>query len=158
MRAGPEALNNRAMIRFSQRLQEVLASARWTQKEFARQAAVSATNVSRWIAARSLPDREVLGRIIEIVPENLAPDLVAAWVSDSLPANAEGMVKIVSKHPTSKVEKRADDEWPGDLNPATRRKFVDFSRLAMRHPDVMEIVNVLHAAATRMSAGRGRSG
>ena len=39
------------------------------------------------------------------------------------------------------------DEWPSELNQASRRKFIDFSRLASMHPDVMEIVNVLHTAA-----------
>lgn len=143
------------MIRFSQRLHEVLESMRWTQKELARQTGVSATNVSRWMAARSLPDRQVLGRMIEILPDPLAPDLVAAWVLDSLPPNADRMVGIVSKHPSSKVNETPADDWPPELNRATRRKFIDFSRLATTHPDVMEIVNVLHAAAMRAGGGKG---
>ena len=140
------------MIRFSQRLEEVLESMRWTQKELALQAGVSATNVSRWMAARSLPDRQVLGRMIEILPDHLAPDLVAAWVLDSLPPNADRMVGIVSKHLSSKVNETPADDWPSELNRATRRKFIDFSRLAITNPDVMEIVNVLHTAAMRTAA------
>ncbi len=35
-----------------------------------------------------------------------------------------------------------------------RPKFADVSRLAMRNEDVMEIVDVLHVAAMRMSPPR----
>ena len=62
------------------------------------------------------------------------------------------MVGIVSKNPTSKVTESPPDEWPSELNRATRRKFIDFSLLASRHPDVMEIVNVLPNAAMRAAA------
>lgn len=44
------------------------------------------------------------------------------------------------------------DEWPSELNAASRRKFIDVARLASRHLDVMEIVNVLHAAAMRATS------
>lgn len=90
--------------------------------------------------------------MIEILPDNLAPDLVAAWIYDSLPPNADRMVGIVSKHPSSKVEDEPNENWPVELNRATRRKFIDFSRLAITNPDVMEIVNVLHTAAMRKVA------
>ena len=90
--------------------------------------------------------------VIEALPEDLAPPLIAAWVYDALPPNAEPMVGIVSKDPSSKVEDAPPDEWPSELNRTTRRKFIDFSRLASKHPDVMEIVNVLHAAAMRAAS------
>ncbi len=140
------------MIRFSQRLQDVLASTGWPQNELARRAEVSATNVSRWLGSKSLPDRQALGRVIDVLPEDLVPPLVAAWVYDALPPNAERMVGIVSKSPTSQVEEAPPDDWPSELNRTTRRKFVDFSRLASKHPDVMEIVNVLHGAAMRAAS------
>lgn len=47
------------------------------------------------------------------------------------------------------------DEWPPELNQASRRKFIDFARLAMSYEDVMKIVDVLHTAAMRAaSAGK----
>ena len=140
------------MIRFSQRLQDVLASTGWTQKELARRAGVSATNVSRWLGSRALPDRQALGKVIDVLPEDLAPSLVAAWVYDALPPNAERMVGIVSRNPSSKVKETPPDEWPDGLNRASRRKFIDFARVAMDYEDVMKIVDVLHGAAMRMSA------
>jgi transcriptional regulator with XRE-family HTH domain len=146
------------MIRFSQRLQDVLASTGWPQNELARQAGVHPTNVSRWLRGKELPTRLALGKVIEILPEDLAPPLVAAWVYDALPPNAERMVGIVSKNPSSKVAEPPPDEWPSELNRATRRKFIDFSRLASKHPDVMEIVNVLHAAAMRAATSEKGGG
>ena len=140
------------MIRFSQCLEDVLSSTGWPQIELARRAKVSATNVSRWLSNKGLPDRQALGRVIEVLPEDLAPALVAAWIYDALPLNAERMVGVVSKKPSSKVEETAADDWPSELNSATRKKFLDFSRLASKHPDVMEIVNVLHAAAMRAAS------
>ncbi|MEO5716000.1 MAG: helix-turn-helix transcriptional regulator [Luteolibacter sp.] len=143
------------MIRFSQRLQDVLASTGWPQKELARRAAVSATNVSRWLGGKALPDRPALGRVIDVLPENLVPPLIAAWVYDSLPPNAERMVGIVAKNPSSKVRETPPDEWPDGLNRASRRKFIDFARVAMDYDDVMKIVDVLHGAAMRMSGKKG---
>lgn len=143
------------MIRFSQRLQDVLASTGWPQNELARRAGVHAANVSRWLRGKELPTRLALGKVIEILPEDLAPPLVAAWVYDALPPNADRLVDIVSKSPSSKVEKAPPDEWPAELNRTTRRKFIDFSRLATKHPDVMEIVNVLHTAAMRAASKSG---
>lgn len=140
------------MIRFSQSLQDVLASTGWPQNELARQAGVHPTNVSRWLRGKELPTRLALGKVIEILPEKLAPPLVAAWVYDSLPPNADRLVGIIPKDPSSKVEETPPDDWPSELNRATRRKFVDFSRLASKHPDVMEIVDVLHTAAMRAAA------
>ena len=140
------------MIRFSQRLQDVLASTGWPQNELARRAGVSATNVSRWLTGKELPGRPALGKVVDILPEDLAPPLIAAWVYDALPPNAEGMVGIVSRNPSSKVEETPPDEWPSELNRATRRKFIDFARVAMDYEDVMKIVDVLHGAAMRMSA------
>lgn len=140
------------MIRFSQRLQDVLASTGWPQNELARRAGVSATNVSRWLGCKGLPDRLALGKVIEVLPEELAPPLIAAWVYDALPPNADRLVGIVSKKPSSKLEEAPPDDWPSELNLASRRKFIDFSRLASKHPDVMEIVDVLHAAAMRAAS------
>jgi transcriptional regulator with XRE-family HTH domain len=142
------------MIRFSQSLEDVLASTGWPQNEFAKKAGVSATNVGRWLSGSSLPSRDVLGRLIEALPENLVPQLVAAWVFDTLPPNADRLVGIIPRNPSAKVEEVSPDEWPSELNRATRRKFIDFSRLATRHPDVMEIVDVLHAAAMRAAGGK----
>lgn len=144
------------MIRFSQRLHDVLASTGWTQKEFADRAGVSATNVSRWLGRKALPDRIVLGKIVDVLPVELAPDLVAAWVYDALPANAGRLVDIAPINPKLKV-RESPDEWPPGLDRASRRKFIDFSRLATEHRDVMKIVDVLHAAAMRASSTRGRS-
>ena len=132
-----------------------MASTGWPQNELARRAEVSATNVSRWLGSKSLPDRQALGRVIDVLPEDLVPPLVAAWVYDALPPNAERMVGIVSKNPSSKVAESPPEEWPAELNRATRRKFIDFSRLASKHPDVMKIVNVLHTAAMRAATKRG---
>lgn len=140
------------MIRFSQRLQDVLGSTGWTQKELARRAEVSATNVSRWLGCKAIPDRNALGKLIEAIPEELVPPLVAAWVYDSLPPNADRLVGVISRNPSSKLAESPPDDWPAELNRATRRKFIDFSRLATTHPDVMDIVNVLHAAAMRAAA------
>jgi transcriptional regulator with XRE-family HTH domain len=140
------------MIRFSQCLQDVLASTGWPQNELARRAGVHAANVSRWLGGKELPTRLALGKVIESLPEDLAPPLIAAWVYDALPPNAERLVGIVSKKPSSKVEEAPPDDWPSELNRTTRRKFIDFSRLASKHPDVMEIVDVLHSAAMRAAA------
>ncbi len=142
------------MIRFSQRLQDVLASTGWTQKELARRAGVSATNVSRWLGCRALPDRQALGKVVDVVPESEAARLMAAWAYDALPERADRLVSIAPKNPALKVEE-SRDEWPDGLNRASRRKFIDFSRLAMNHKDVMEIVDVLHAAAMRAASENG---
>jgi transcriptional regulator with XRE-family HTH domain len=137
------------MIRFSQRLQDVLASTGWPQNELARRAGVHPANVSRWLRGKEHPTRQALEKMIGILPEALAPELIAAWVYDALPPNAEQLVIIIPKDPSAKVEEVPPDEWPSELNRTTRRKFIDFSRLASKHPDVMEIVDVLHAAAMR---------
>ena len=137
------------MIRFGQRLHDVLESTGWTQKELAGQAGVHAANVSRWLRGKELPTRLALGKVIGVLPEELAPPLIAAWVYDSLPPNAERMVSIVTKNPSSKVKESPPDEWPDGMNRASRKKFIDFARIAMNHKDVMDIVNVLHAAAMR---------
>ena len=142
----------RRMIRFSQGLQDVLASTGWPQNELARRAGVHAANVSRWLRGKELPTRLALGKVIGILPEDLAPPLVAAWVYDALPPNAERMVDIISKPPSSKIEETPPDDWPPGLNRTTRRKFIDFSRLASKNPDVMKIVDVLHTAAMRAEA------
>lgn len=139
------------MIRFSQRLKEVLATAGWSQKEFASQAGVSATNVSRWLTGKELPGRPALGKVVDILPEDLAPPLIAAWVYDSLPPNAQRLVGIDPKNPSSKV-KETPDEWPDGLNRTSRRKFIDFARVAMDYEDVMKIVDVIHAATMRMAS------
>ena len=146
------------MIRFSQRLQDVLASTGWPQNELARRAEVSATNVSRWLGSKSLPDRQARGRVIDVLPKDLAPPLVAAWVYDALPPNAERMVDIISKPPSSKIQETPPDDWPPGLNRTTRRKFIDFSRLASKNRDVMAIVDVLHAAAMRAEAPKKGGG
>lgn len=142
----------RHMIRFSQRLQDVLASTSWTQKEFASRAGVSAANVSRWLSGKSLPDRQALGKVMAVLPEELAPGLIVAWVYDALPPNADRLVVVGPKNASLKVAELPPDEWPAELNRATRKKFIDFSRLATEHPDVMNIVDVLHAAAMRATA------
>ncbi|MEO8613694.1 MAG: hypothetical protein ABI600_01020 [Luteolibacter sp.] len=59
---------------------------------------------------------------------------------------------ITPRNRSSKVEETPQDDWPAELNRATRRKFVDFSRLATQHPDVMKIVDVLHSAAMRAAS------
>jgi len=146
------------MIRFSQALQDVLASTRWPQKELARRAGVSATNVSRWLGSKAIPDRQALGKVIGILPDDLGPALVTAWVYDALPPNAERMVDIISKPPSSRIEETPPDDWPPGLNRTTRRKFIDFSRLASKNRDVMAIVDVLHAAAMRAEAPKKGGG
>lgn len=144
------------MIRFSQRLQDVLSSTGWKQKELAQRAGVSATNVSRWLRRRALPDRLALGKVVAVLPDKEAARLLAAWAYDALPEPADRLVSICPKAASMKVEE-ARDEWPEGLNRASRQKFIDFSRLAMNHRDVMDIVDVLHAAAMRAdSKGAGR--
>lgn len=147
----------REMIRFSQCLQDVLASTGWKQKEFAGRAGVSATNVSRWLGRKALPDRVALGKVVHALPVELAAGLVAAWVFDSLPENASRLVDVVSIGPNLRF-RESPDEWPTGLNRASRRKFIDFSRLAMKHPDVMTIVDVLHTAAMRVGSDAGKAG
>jgi transcriptional regulator with XRE-family HTH domain len=143
------------MIRFSQRLQDVLASSGWTQKEFAARIGVSATNVSRWLGCKALPDQMALQKLVEVLPDEQAPGLIAAWVYDALPPNAGRLVKVEPKNPSSKVQESTKDDWPPGLDDGSRKKFVDFSRLATSHPDVMKIVDVLHAAAMRAASSEG---
>ncbi len=143
------------MIRFSQGLQDVLATVKWNQKQLAEQAGVSATNVSRWLGGKALPDRQALGKVIGVLPEGIAPPLVAAWLYDSLPSNADHLVKIAPQNASSKVSETPSEEWPAGLSRATRRKFIDFSRLATENQDVMDIVNVLHTAALRRTQEKG---
>ncbi len=137
------------MIRFSQRLQNVLASSGWSQKELAQRAGVSATNVSRWLGCKALPDRNALGKVVGIIPENEAAWLIAAWVYDALPDHADRWVTVSPKTPSS-VVRETPDEWPKGMNVATRRKFIDFARVAMDYEDVLKIVDVLHTAAMRI--------
>lgn len=136
------------MIRFSQCLQHVLASTGWTQKEFAGRVGVSATNVSRWLGRKAVPDRIALGKVVDVLPVELAPDLISAWVYDVLPTNAGRLVEIGPTNQKCRVQD-LPDQWPPGLDQAARRKFIDFSHLATNHPDVMDIVDVLHAAAMR---------
>lgn len=138
----------REMIRFSQYLMHVLASTGWTQKEFANRVGVSATNVSRWLGRKALPDRIALGKVVDALPAELAPDLISAWIYDVLPANAGRLVDVAPVQPNFRVQD-SPDQWPPGMDSAARRKFIDFSHLATRHPDVMDIVDVLHAAAMR---------
>jgi len=138
------------MIRFSQRLQDVLASTGWTQKEFAGRVGVSATNVSRWLGRKALPDRIALGKVVDVLPVELLPELIAAWTYDVLPANAARLVDVAPINPNL-IVRESPDEWPPGLDQASRRKFIDFSQLATSNPDVMDIVDVLHSAAMRAS-------
>lgn len=153
----PETGIIREMIRFSQCLQHVLASTGWTQKEFAGRVGVSATNVSRWLGRKAVPDRIALGKVVDVLPPGLAPDLISAWVYDVLPPNAGRLVEIGPTNPNCRVQEPAD-EWPPGLNHAARRKFIDFSYLATNHPDVMDIVDVLHAAAMRANPSEAEPG
>lgn len=141
--------DDRAMIHFSQRLQEVIDSMNGKQKALAEKAGVSATNVSRWLKANSLPDREVLGRLVATLPERDGALLAAAWAQDQLPEIARNLVVTMPRDPSAKVKEEPDD-WPKELNQASRRKFVNFARIARDYPDVMKIVDVLHDAAMRL--------
>lgn len=127
------------MIRFSQRLKEVLDTTGWKQKDLADRASVSPTNVSRWLGCSALPDRQALGRLVDALPEHLASDVVTAWIWDSLPPNAEGTIRILPRTEGTKV-REDPDAWPPELNQSSRRKFIDFAKLASQNKDVMEVV------------------
>ncbi len=139
------------MIRFSQRLKTVLAAVRKNQKEFAEEAGVSATNISRWLRGTALPDKKSLGKMLPLLPLEHASKLVAAWLYDSLPPSADRMVNILPNNQSAKFEE-VPDEWPPGVDRTIRKKFTDFCRLATDHPDVMEIVNILHTAAMRAAS------
>ncbi len=138
------------MIRFRECLSDVLLRTGWKQAELARRCGVNPANLSRWGQGQTLPDRTALAKLVEVVPEEEAAKLVVAWVKDMLPPAAEDLVSVTLRHPVSRMrEPDPDDEWPSGISETTRRKFLDFSRLAMKHPDVMDIVDVLHGAAMR---------
>jgi transcriptional regulator with XRE-family HTH domain len=138
------------MVRFGERLKEVLRRQRWKQIELARQSGVSAGNVSRWCRGEALPDRTAFGKVLGVVPEEDAPLLVAAWIADTLPEKARSLVKVEPKSLSSRLADKTDDGWPSELSGDARRKFVDFAKIATDYSDVMTIVNVLHTAAKRL--------
>jgi transcriptional regulator with XRE-family HTH domain len=138
------------MVRFGERLKEVLRRQRWKQVELAHQSGVSAGNVSRWCRGETLPDRTAFAKVIRVVPEEDAPLLVAAWIADTLPEEARPMVKVEPKKLSSRLAEGPDDNWPSELSGDARRKFMDFARIATDYPDVMTIVNVVHTAALRL--------
>jgi transcriptional regulator with XRE-family HTH domain len=138
------------MVRFGERLKEVLRRQRWKQVELAHQSGVSPGNVSRWCRGETLPDRAAFAKVLGVVPEEDAPLLVAAWVADTLPEEARPMVKIEPKIMSSRLAETTTDGWPSELSGDARRKFMDFAKIATDYPDVMTIVNVLHTAALRL--------
>jgi len=138
------------MVRFGERLKEVLRRQRWKQVELALQSGVSPGNVSRWCRGETLPDRTAFAKVLGVIPEEEAPPLVAAWIADTLPDEARHLVKVEPKKWSSRLAETAGDEWPSDVSGEARRKFMDFAKIAMDYPDVMTIVNVLHAAALRL--------
>lgn len=143
------------MIRFSQCLREVIASSCGNQKELAKKAGVSETNVSRWLTGGSHPKSQILGQLILALPEPEGARIAAAWAQDRLPKIAQELVMTVPRNPSSKVMETSE-RWPEELNDASRRKFMDFARIAVDYPDVMNIVDVLHGAAMRMASKTGR--
>lgn len=138
------------MSAFSERLGDLLEKNGWSKTELARRCGTTPGNVSRWHRTNALPDKEALGRLISEVDEKAAGGLLAAWVSDSLPPAAGNFIRIEARHGSSSVAESPGDDWPPELSARTRRKFCDFARLAMSYPDVMKIVDVLHAAAMRL--------
>lgn len=144
------------MQRFSQRLEDLLDREGWTRTKLAELCGVDLSNVARWRSGKALPKRHVLDKLIRVVNEHDASDLLTAWILDSLPDGADGFITVRPRQLSSKVAERPEsDNWPEGISVATRRKFVDFARLAMSNGDVMEIVDVLHAAAMRMKKGKG---
>lgn len=141
------------MSQFSQCLQDVMGGTRGWQKKLAMEAGVNAANVSRWRKGQSLPDREVLARLVGKLTREEGARLAVAWVRDQLPVNARELVTVTERDPSSRVTVEPD-QWPEDLGVSNRRMFVNFARIATRYPDVMDIVEVVHQAAARLTAGK----
>lgn len=147
----PDEINEAsAMVRFGERLKEVLRRQRWKQVELAHQSGVSPGNVSRWCRGETLPDRAAFAKVLRVVSEEDAPLLVTAWIADTLPEEARHMVKIEPKKMSSRLAETTNDGWPSELSGDVRRKFIDFAKIATDYPDVMTIVNVVHTAALRL--------
>lgn len=117
----------------------------------AKRCSVNPGNVSRWVNGSALPDGKAMGKLIASVSEAQAAQLLTAWISDFLPPGAEKYVTVKPRDPATIIEEDPADAWPADLSKASRLKFIDFSRLAMRYPDIMTVVDVLHSAANRLA-------
>ena len=140
------------MVKFRESLSDLFSRTGWSQVELARRCGVNAANLSRWCQGKTLPDRNALAKLVEAVPEEDGGRLVVAWIEDSLPPVAEELVTVSLRHRSLRVQESEVDDWPRGISDKTRQKFIDFSKLAMRHPDVMDIVDVLHTAAKRLNA------
>ncbi len=138
------------MVKFRESLSDILLRTGWTQIELARRCNVNAGNLSRWCQGKTLPDRNALAKLVEGVPKEDAGRLVIAWIEDMLPPEASDLVSVSLRHASARLQEAPVDEWPSGISARTRRKFIDFSQLAMMNPDVMDIVEVLHSAAMRM--------
>ncbi len=138
------------MVKFRESLSDILLRTGWTQIELARRCKVNAGNLSRWCQGKTLPDRTALAKLVMGVSEEDAGQLVIAWIEDMLPPEAADLVSVTLRHASARLQEGPTEEWPSGMSPATRRKFLDFSQLAMTNADVMDIVEVLHSAAMRM--------
>jgi len=137
------------MMRFSERLKEVLAREGWNQRKLAKLSGVDSSNVSRWQRGVALPDKEALEKLIRVVSDQDAARLLMAWIAESLPARADELITVQPRDLSSKVAEPEREEWPVELSAKSKRMFVDFAKLAMDNGDVMKVVEVLHKAATR---------
>ncbi len=140
------------MMRFSERLKEVLAREGWNQKRLAERSGVDSSNVSQWQRGVALPDKEALEKLIRVVSDRDAALLLIAWIAESLPARADELICVEPRDLSSKVAEPEKVSWPAELSAKSKRMFVDFAHLAMNNRDVMQVVEVLHTAATRKGA------
>ncbi|MFT4176224.1 MAG: helix-turn-helix transcriptional regulator [Luteolibacter sp.] len=138
------------MSAFSRRFSKVLESRNLKGKELSEALGVSSSQISRWAGGKSLPDRNGLQRLTRELPEDAA-DLVAAWVRDHCAPEVTHLISIEPREEGMNLrdEEVSYDAWPRGMSEVTKRKFLDFARLADGNPDVMEIVEILHGAARR---------
>ena len=142
------------MMRFSERLKEVLTREGWNQKKLAKLSGVDSSNVSRWQRGVALPDKEALEKLIRVVSDHDAARLLMAWIAESLPARADELIIVQPRDLNSNVAEPEKEGWPTELSSESKRMFVDFAKLAMNNRDVMQVVEVLHKAATRKGAAK----
>jgi transcriptional regulator with XRE-family HTH domain len=126
-----------------------------SQTDLARLAGVDAANVSRWLRGQSKPDREAVSKLLEILPQREASELVCAWLRDQMPKYAQQLVEVRAL-PLSVSEETPVNDFPEGFSVELRKRLIYFGKLAVQNPDIRKILDVCYKAAKR--AGNNHSG
>jgi transcriptional regulator with XRE-family HTH domain len=132
---------------------------RRTQLELARMAGLNPANISRWLSHQTKPDQEAIDAIAACLSEQDALGLTRAWLQDHTPARLVRRVEVTATTTTTTVpparpgrEEEGAGGYPAGMSRPLKEKLHFIGGLAMTHPDVRRIIDVLHDLAQRLSA------